>query len=130
MSKPEWGAKHICQSCGTKFYDLQRTPILCPHCGAGFDPDALLRSRRGRAGGAAKSVAAAAPQKPPALRPVAEAEGPDDREEADLGDEELEAELEEDIGDDDVIEDTSELGEDDEVSEVVAGAAEDDEEDR
>lgn len=48
MAKPEWGMKRICQSCGAKFYDLQRSPILCPKCGAEFDPETVLRSRRGR----------------------------------------------------------------------------------
>ena len=45
MSKPEWGSKRICQSCGSKFYDLRKKTILCPSCGATFDPEALLKSR-------------------------------------------------------------------------------------
>lgn len=49
MVKPEWGAKRVCQSCGARFYDFQRQPILCPACGATFEPEALARSRRGRA---------------------------------------------------------------------------------
>ena len=28
------GKKRICASCGTKFYDLNKDPIICPKCGA------------------------------------------------------------------------------------------------
>ena len=48
MAKPEWGKKRICQSCGTKYYDLKKTPIICPSCGVKFDPDLLVRSRKGK----------------------------------------------------------------------------------
>jgi uncharacterized protein (TIGR02300 family) len=34
MSKPARGNKRVCQSCGTRFYDLGRTPIVCPSCQA------------------------------------------------------------------------------------------------
>src|SRR5215469_3598110 len=30
--KAERGAKRVCQSCGSKFYDLNRDPIVCPAC--------------------------------------------------------------------------------------------------
>jgi uncharacterized protein (TIGR02300 family) len=30
------GAKRICQDCSAKYYDLQRTPIICPKCHAEF----------------------------------------------------------------------------------------------
>lgn len=32
MAKPELGNKRICASCGTKFYDLNKSPIVCPRC--------------------------------------------------------------------------------------------------
>ncbi len=32
MAKPEWGTKRECQSCGARFYDLKRDPIVCPKC--------------------------------------------------------------------------------------------------
>jgi uncharacterized protein (TIGR02300 family) len=32
MSKPARGSKRICPSCGARFYDLSRTPIVCPVC--------------------------------------------------------------------------------------------------
>jgi uncharacterized protein (TIGR02300 family) len=34
MSKPARGIKRVCQSCGAPFYDLGRTPIVCPSCQA------------------------------------------------------------------------------------------------
>ena len=34
MPKPARGIKRVCQSCGTRFYDLGRTPIVCPSCQA------------------------------------------------------------------------------------------------
>ena len=49
MVKPEWGTKRICHSCGTRFYDLLHDPIVCPSCGAEFEPEALLITRRSRA---------------------------------------------------------------------------------
>jgi len=61
LAKPEWGLKRVCQSCGAKFYDLQRSPILCPKCGAEFDPETVLRSRRGRSSATPEKAVVAAP---------------------------------------------------------------------
>ena len=33
MAKPELGLKRVCVACATKFYDLTRTPVICPKCG-------------------------------------------------------------------------------------------------
>ena len=48
MSKPEWGIKRVCPSCSTKYYDFNKNPIICPKCEFEFDPDLLLKSRKGR----------------------------------------------------------------------------------
>ena len=40
MIKPEWGIKRHCQACGVNFYDLKRSPIVCPKCSEVFDPEA------------------------------------------------------------------------------------------
>ena len=32
MPKPEWGTKRT-GPCGTKFYDFNKSPIICPGCG-------------------------------------------------------------------------------------------------
>jgi uncharacterized protein (TIGR02300 family) len=43
VAKPELGAKRQCQSCGVKFFDLNKDPILCPKCGAVFHAAPLAR---------------------------------------------------------------------------------------
>src|SRR5215813_6414948 len=48
VAKPEWGSKRICPSCGTRYYDLMREPVICPKCDTSFDPEAFLKSRRAR----------------------------------------------------------------------------------
>ena len=48
MSKPEWGIKRVCPSCSIKYYDFNKDPIICPKCEFEFDPDLLLKSRKGR----------------------------------------------------------------------------------
>ena len=47
MTKPELGTKRIC-SCGARFCDLNKSPIVCPKCAAVFVPPApvLARPRR------------------------------------------------------------------------------------
>jgi len=49
LAKPEWGTKRTCQACGSKFYDLLRSPIACPSCGVVYEPEAALKVRRPRA---------------------------------------------------------------------------------
>ncbi len=43
------GTKRVCQSCGNKFYDLNRDPITCPMCQAVYQTSAS--SPRAAAGG-------------------------------------------------------------------------------
>jgi hypothetical protein len=31
---PKWGRKFVCFKCGCKFYDLSKSPAVCPKCGA------------------------------------------------------------------------------------------------
>ena len=49
MAHANLGRKQRCTSCGIKFYDLKKTPAVCPACGTEFDPEVLLKSRKGRA---------------------------------------------------------------------------------
>lgn len=37
------GVKRRCTSCESPFYDMSRSPIRCPRCGAEFDPAAATR---------------------------------------------------------------------------------------
>ena len=36
MDKAELGNKRLCNSCGTKFYDLKKEVPICPKCGVEF----------------------------------------------------------------------------------------------
>jgi uncharacterized protein (TIGR02300 family) len=102
--KPEWGVKRTCNSCGAKFYDLRRDPIICPKCDATVDPVAVARSQR------AKVPLAVVKEAP--VPPVAKADEVDDENNV-VADDVLDI-VEEDEEDDDAaaIEDVSELGED------------------
>src|SRR5579875_3721473 len=33
MAKAELGTKRVCVACGARFYDLGKTPPVCPKCG-------------------------------------------------------------------------------------------------
>ena len=45
MVKPELGTKRVCVACATRFYDLGRSPAVCPKCGT-EQPTELPRARR------------------------------------------------------------------------------------
>jgi len=38
VAKPDLGTKRLCGSCGAKFYDLNKSPIVCPKCETVFVP--------------------------------------------------------------------------------------------
>jgi uncharacterized protein (TIGR02300 family) len=38
VTKPELGTKRRCVNCETKFFDLNKDPIVCPKCSAVFAP--------------------------------------------------------------------------------------------
>src|SRR5271165_331078 len=97
MVKPELGLKRTCVACSTKFYDLGKSPAVCPKCGT-EQPVELPRPRR--AGG---NVAEEKRAKKPVPAPGAD--------EAEV---EVEAAEDEEEGEEGVLEDTSEL-EDDET---------------
>jgi len=59
VAKPELGTKRLCGSCGAKFYDLSKSPIVCPKCSTVFEVVAPV-APRGRGGEAAAATAAAA----------------------------------------------------------------------
>lgn len=45
MVKAELGTKRTCPSCAARFYDLLKSPIVCPKCGANFVPASILPSK-------------------------------------------------------------------------------------
>ena len=151
MAKPEWGQKRLCASCGTRYYDMRHDPIVCPKCGATFDAEAVVKTKRVRAQAVVSEpvigpivaedidtelvagmenvdIGAGSPaiqgegQVPAAV--VATGDEGDDGD-ADVGDEsEGEAEAEEE----EVPEDASELGEDeDDMAEVIENVDEEEE---
>eukprot|EP01037_Dinobryon_pediforme_P005720 gene5720-5783_t len=90
MAKPELGTKRVCVSCGAKFYDLTKTPAVCPKCGTEQPPE---QPRVRRSGGNVLEEKRRAK-----VLPVPGIEDPDVETDADT--EEVE---------EDVLEDTSDL---------------------
>lgn len=105
MAKPEWGEKHRCSACGKPFYDMKKTPIICPSCGAENKPERLLKPRRSAATtpSEAEKKAAAAKKK------AAEALENDD------------TDREDDIDDDLIDPDTVDLADDDDDDDDLSG---------
>ncbi len=99
MAKPELGTKRVCVACGTRFYDLGKTPAVCPKCNT-EQPAELPRGRR------------PAGNVPEDKRPKKPAPGID---EADV-----EIEVADADEDEEVLEDTSDLEDDDELGEDIA----------
>ncbi len=150
MTKVEWGNKRICPNCGTRYYDMRRDPIMCPKCGAPFDAEFLVKTRKSRA------VASAAVEEVAPLEEELEAdlaaepneageavtEIPADEEAEETaetakagkgkgrgkgggGEEKKDGDSEEE--DQEVLEDASELGEDeDDMAEVIENVDEED----
>jgi hypothetical protein len=47
MVKPEWGTKHSCPKCGTRFYDLGKDePVACIDCGHSWYPEPVLKTKQ------------------------------------------------------------------------------------
>ena len=122
MAKPELGIKRQCQNCGAKFFDLNRAPILCPKCGATFQPAAVTR---------------AAPRAAAAVDDDADTENPNvelvSLEDADAPDEKVAVVPDDDIEieDDDTADETfleEEEGDADDVTALIDSDIEDDEE--
>jgi uncharacterized protein (TIGR02300 family) len=115
VAKPEWGQKRTCQSCGCRFYDLARSPIVCPRCGATVEPDLPFKVRR--AGGTPSEVKVVTPV---VLDPEAADIESDDLTSVAEEEEEIDAADEEAEDDASLIEDASDLGEDDDdMAEVM-----------
>lgn len=121
LAKPEWGTKRTCHSCGARFYDLRRAPIVCPVCNAAHDPERQPKPRR--PGPLLKEEPALAPH----LVDDDAVSDEDAVEAAETDLDELEDTAEAESADDDLasensqlMEDTSELGEDDDdIGEVM-----------
>ena len=133
MAKAEWGTKRTCLSCGARFYDLRREPIVCPAGGAAVDAAAQSKPRRARAAPAPAKVAAVAVAAAEVeLEPIVVEEDA----ELDTSLEDAEEVVESDEGEEEgeeegerAIEDVSELG-DDELTDVIDTEIDEEETDR
>lgn len=109
MAKPELGIKRICVACAARFYDLAKSPAICPKC---HTEQPIEQPRPRRAGGNVAELKR--PQKP---APVPGAEDVD-----------IEVEDVEDV-EEDVMEDTSDLEDDaDAIGPEIEVAPDNDEE--
>ena len=112
MSKPEFGAKHTCEACAERFYDLNRSPAICFKCGAVQAPPKppmyrpmRATSDRGAFGRRTAPVPAREELEPAgdlAVDDAEEVEAPDDDVDDDL-DDAVEVEVEIDPEDDKVL---------------------------
>jgi uncharacterized protein (TIGR02300 family) len=59
LAKPDLGTKRLCGNCGAKFYDLNKTPIVCPKCETVFVVAPV--TSRARPAEAARAAVAAEP---------------------------------------------------------------------
>ncbi|HET7678832.1 MAG TPA: TIGR02300 family protein [Xanthobacteraceae bacterium] len=62
MAKPDLGTKRVCGSCGAKFYDLSKTPIVCPKCETVFVVAPVSSRARPEAAAAARAAAVVEPE--------------------------------------------------------------------
>lgn len=93
MAKPDLGTKRVCVACSARFYDLTKTPAICPKCGTEQPPD-QPRPRR--------PVGNVVEDKRP--KKVAAVPG--------IEDADVEVEGVEDVEEEDVLEDTNDLEDD------------------
>lgn len=110
MVNPQLGNKRSCTTCGARFYDLNKSPIICPKCGAEVDTNVVKIKRGGKGSRSDASKKAST---------VREAIA-DDEEDDEIDDALIDTDDESDGDDGDLMEDTSDLGEDDDdMAEVI-----------
>jgi len=136
VAKPDLGTKRLCGSCGAKFYDLAKDPIICPKCETVFHPvvytSTRMRSEAARAPGAPLVPEAAEAPEVADVELVsledadAESGGAKKPGAGDVDAEEDEVEVADDGAEDDTFLETDE-DEGDDVSDIVGGDREDEE---
>jgi uncharacterized protein (TIGR02300 family) len=133
VAKPELGTKRLCASCGAKFYDLNKDPIVCPKCSTVYE--VVVVAPRGRPDAAAARAVAPEPAEAPEPQEAefvsleeADAEVEGAKKPADDAGEDVEVEEVEGDDDDDstFIEETEE--EDTDVTGIIGGDIENEEE--
>ena len=43
MVKESWGKKRTCPKCDTRFYDLNKDPLICPNCEHSFSLESIMK---------------------------------------------------------------------------------------
>lgn len=125
MVKPELGGKRQCQNCGTKFFDMNRDPIVCPKCATVFQAAPLARAPSRATAAAAndddelENETDAAQPETVSLEDAEAAEKPETTSEDDI-------DVEDEPADDTFLEEDEE--ENDDVSGLIDGDIEPDEE--
>lgn len=126
MAKPELGSKRQCQSCGAKFFDLNRDPIVCPKCGTRFVVAATTRAapRAAAASDEDADIESAGPE----IVSLEDAAADEEKgAAASTSDVDVDVEIEDDdAGDDTFLEEEEE--DSDDVSDLIDSDIEDDEE--
>lgn len=124
MAKPELGTKRLCQSCGAKFYDLQKDPIICPKCSTVFVPAvAVTRPEIAAKATDDEETELGTMAEGPELVSLEDVEAEEDGKDLPIDD----VEIEDDIEEDETFLEEEEEGEDD-VTDLIDGDLEDDEE--
>ena len=114
MAKAELGKKRVCLSCNMRFYDFDRSPIICPGCGAEFDPQRHTKSQKNPTASQVKTKrneAIAEVDEVTAVTEVTEVDASDDM---DFGEDDVDVDvhvddkdgpgiIQDDIGDDDEL---------------------------
>jgi uncharacterized protein (TIGR02300 family) len=65
VAKPELGTKRLCAGCGAKFYDLSKTPSVCPKCGTVYEIPVVTARARPDAAAAARAATREVPAEVP-----------------------------------------------------------------
>jgi uncharacterized protein (TIGR02300 family) len=135
MARDQRGTKRVCRNCGARFYDLDKTPIVCPACATVYQIAAPPQRRVSERAAAAKAPRSVAPVDEPAIEEadedtvsLEEVEEPSEDDEDDVV--VIDDKEDEDVGgddDDDVFLETEDDEEGD-VSDIVKDV--DDERDR
>ncbi len=118
MIKPEWGTKRNCDSCGKRFYDLKRSPIICPQCGT----TVTVRKLPTKTPKAAAPTVEAKPEKPAVATKPTKADG-----DAPWSDEDSAVDSDEDIDDGDVAVEEDDDIDDEETEDLLVDASDLDE---
>jgi uncharacterized protein (TIGR02300 family) len=139
MSTAARGTKRVCPSCGARFYDLNRSPIICPVCQSVYQVAAPGRRSRAAVANAVEPVdeneeVEVETTEDAEVISLEDAEESTEGDGAEADDEDIpdiaaedDPELPDDGDDDDTFLEDDEDDDDDRVSGLLGGASDDDE---